>query len=304
MSDDLFERYKHALRRGHVAAPAAGRLERGGRGLSRGDRPRAGPRPAVHRPRAASSSGSDRRPRPWRVLDRADGARPVATSPRGEAGRTLLIAASRRVDAADGAGSAGRDPGRAGPPGRRCDVTREALDLAESRERRRWPGGLRQAASAATTGRRVRPALGRRPRPGLVARSRHRARPGMADLHRQLRTCSRRPSGRGGRRRSTMARPDARAPRGVGGPARRGPARCRPRHLLPGARGRPGRPGHPPRPDRTCTSTGAGGRGRGQGPPARPAGRPDRRRGDARAARGPRGRAAARTSRDWCARCA
>ena len=56
MSDALYERYKDALRRGHVAA-LRGRLDEALAAYREAARHRAGPGPAVRRPRAASWPG-------------------------------------------------------------------------------------------------------------------------------------------------------------------------------------------------------------------------------------------------------
>ena len=135
MINDLFERYKLALRRGHVAA-SQGRLDE-----------------AVVAYREAIELAPDRvlpytglsgvlvrarpiRPEALTVLERATDRAPSDESA-WRARADLLIASNRRADAADALDRLAAILDAQGRLADACDVTREALDMAESRERRR-----------------------------------------------------------------------------------------------------------------------------------------------------------------------
>lgn len=178
MIDDLFERYKQALRRGHVAA-SRGQL----------DEAVVAYREAIELapdrvlPYTGLSSvlvRLDRRPEALIVMERAADRAPGDESVwRSRA--DLLIAMSRRAEAADSLDRLAAILDGQGRLSDACDVTREALDLAESRERRRGLeayvrrlGGDSDEASASSVVGRAQASL-RDPGPGA---------PGMADLPR------------------------------------------------------------------------------------------------------------------------
>ncbi|MFL5679843.1 MAG: tetratricopeptide repeat protein [Chloroflexota bacterium] len=134
MSDALFERYKDALRRGHVAA-LRGRLDAAV--LAYGEAIEIAPERAL--PYASLGSTLHRLGRHDEAL--AAYGQALERSPRDEqglAGRAeVLVSLGRPTEAADtldvlagGQEAAGRLPDA-------CDTVRRALELAESRERRR-----------------------------------------------------------------------------------------------------------------------------------------------------------------------
>ena len=134
MINDLFERYKQALRRGHVAA-----------GQDRLDDAVVAYREAIELapdrvlPYTGLSGVLVRQDRPAEalaVLERATERAPADESA-WRARADLLIAANRRADAADALDRLAAILDGQGRLSDACDVTREALDLAESRERRR-----------------------------------------------------------------------------------------------------------------------------------------------------------------------
>lgn len=158
MIGDLFERYKLALRRGHVAA-SQGRL----------DEAVVAYREAIELapdrvlPYTGLSGVLVRLERPAEaltVLERATERAPSDESA-WRARADLLIAANRRADAADALDRLAAILDAQGRLSDACDVTREALDLAESRERRRGleayverlGGDAGDAAAASVVGR-------------------------------------------------------------------------------------------------------------------------------------------------------
>ena len=225
--NDLFERYKQALRRGHVAA-SRGQL----------DEAVVAYREAIELapdrvlPYTGLSGVLVRLDRPAEalaVLERATDRAPADESA-WRARADLLIAANRRGRCRRCAGPAGGHPRRPGSPVR-C-LRRDPRGPRPRRVARAaaWPRGLRQA-----TGRRS----GRRPprAPSWVEPRRRCASPDRA--RRAWPTCPRSADLLAATEQAMTAgdaarRPDDR-PGGLGGPAPRRPARCRPRHLLPGA---------------------------------------------------------------------
>ena len=249
-------------------------------------------------------------------------ARPGATGRVGLRGRAdALVAAGRPADAAETLDRLSRLLDEAGPPGRRLRCRPRgpgARRVARPTRRRR---GLRSSACAARSGH------------GVHARAR-RALEILREPASRPRTVRRAevaaPTGRTRRRRTRgrpHARPHLRAARSDRRPARRrrgghrrpatsmpsGPPRWRPRPPSVGtacwtppstratwrsASPRPTRPSTWPSPE-LYLDRGWRVAGRRQDHPARPARRPDRRRGDPRPARDARRRAACATSRAW-----
>ena len=261
MSDALYERYKEALRRGHVAALRgrdAAALE------AYSEAARLAPDRALplvgHRPASCAASAS--RPRPWRPTT------PPWTAPRPT--RPPCAAApscSRR----------GRRPGRARPRRydrwRPCSTAPDRLpEAAEAARQALEPAESRRAPSdgprATPTGSR-RPAT-TRPRPTALARAMPRPRCPWSVRRRR----PRRPTARAADRPDRRARRPRRAPSRPATPRRRRDARPGGRRLGTVAPDRTGgrdrrllpRPGRQPRPTRactwrspSCTSTAAGG---------------------------------------------
>ena len=277
----LYERYKDALRRGHVAA-LRGRHDAAldAYGEAARDRARTAPchtsgiagvlrrlgRPAdalaaydaAPRARAARRGGTPRPGRPARHVGppRRGGrdARPAGRRPRRRRParrchrRRPAGARARRVTRPPASRSASSPNGcraesRADRGGRRGARRRRCACRPARRSR---PTGDRGAGSAETPD-----ATGDRPDAAETA-----PRPILSRARRRATAAARARSGHGGRRRwrppSSDLRRDARslALEAAAAPPRERRERCRHRRLLPRARGRPGRPGPPPRADR------------------------------------------------------
>ena len=168
MSDALYERYKDALRRGHVAAAAGPGCGRPG-GLQRGGRPGSGPGAAAgrHRCRPASPGEADRGPGDLR---RGPGSRPDGR------GRAARPGGARRARPATGSTRprcydrlAIALDGRDRLP-EAAEAARRALESAESRVRRatmrRYADRLAAAGERAGGDRRAGPGDGRAGCPG------------------------------------------------------------------------------------------------------------------------------------------
>lgn len=134
MINDLFERYKVALRRGHVAA-SSGRLYEAV-GAYREAIELAPDRVLPYTGLSGVLVRLDRSTEALVVLERAT-ARAPSDESAWRARADLLIAANRRADAADCLDRLAAILDGQGRLADACDVTREALDTAESRERRR-----------------------------------------------------------------------------------------------------------------------------------------------------------------------
>lgn len=134
MINDLFERYKQALRRGHVAA-SRGQLDDAV--VAYGEAIELAPDRVL--PYTGLSGVLVRLDRPAEALTVVERATERAPSDESawRARADLLIAANRRADAADCLDRLAAILDGQGRLADACDVTREALDLAESRERRR-----------------------------------------------------------------------------------------------------------------------------------------------------------------------
>ena len=134
MINDLFERYKQALRRGHVAA-RRGQLDEAV--VAYGEAIELAPDRVL--PYTGLSGVLVRLDRPAEaltVLERATERAPSDESA-WRARADLLTSANRRADAADCLDRLAAILDGQGRLADACDVTGEALDLAESRERRR-----------------------------------------------------------------------------------------------------------------------------------------------------------------------
>ncbi|MFI5292817.1 MAG: tetratricopeptide repeat protein, partial [Candidatus Limnocylindrales bacterium] len=134
MINDLFERYKLALRRGHVAA-SRGQLDEAVVAY-REAIDLAPDRVLPYTGLSGVLVRLDRSAEALTVLERAAVRAPSDESV-WRARADLLIAANRRADAADCLDRLAAILDGQGRLAEACDVTREALDLAESRERRR-----------------------------------------------------------------------------------------------------------------------------------------------------------------------
>ena len=307
-----------ALRAVQGRAPArprrgAARAARRGRGgLSRGDAARAGPGAAVRRPRrrrSRSSAGPTTRSPP--IAAPSTGRRP--TRARCAAGRTCWRppAGARRPPTTSTGWPAILE--RDGRLADACDVARRALELAESRGRRRQAARTSSARLRGVRDRRCRP----RPRPsigrwasstrcpsvGTPTRRTGRATAGLADAA-AARPAAADARGRGGARGRRPRRGAPARPRRGGRPSRRRPVPRRDGRLLPGARDRAVRPGHPPAARRAVPRSRLARSGGRQARPARPADAADRRRGDAGSAVRARRRPASPTTRGSRALCA
>ena len=134
MINDLFERYKQALRRGHVAA-SRGQLDEAV--IAYREAIELAPdRVLPYTGLSGVLVRLDRSAEALTVLERATERAPSDESA-WRARADLLIAGNRRADAADSLDRLAAILDGQGRLADACDVTREALDLAESRERRR-----------------------------------------------------------------------------------------------------------------------------------------------------------------------
>ena len=177
MSEVLYEQYKDALRRGHVAA-LRGRLDAARGRLSRGRPDRAGSGAAVRRARRRPGAARARSTRRSPPTERRSTGRPTT--------RARCAAEPTSWPPSDGAP---RPPRRStGWPASSsatagladaCDVARRALELAESRGRRRQVESLvaRLRTAAPERRRGGRGPRTRARRPGVGARRRRRRRP-------------------------------------------------------------------------------------------------------------------------------
>jgi len=134
MINDLFERYKLALRRGHVAA-SRGQLDEAVMAYREAIE-LAPDRVLPYTGLSGVLVRLDRSAEALTVLERATERAPSDESA-WRARADLLIAGNRRADAADSLDRLAAILDGQGRLADACDVTREALDLAESRERRR-----------------------------------------------------------------------------------------------------------------------------------------------------------------------
>ena len=175
MSDGLYERYKDALRRGHV-----GRAARDGSTKpsppTREAAAIAPDRAMPHAGLGAASSPAGRLAEALAAYDRGARARSRATRPRCAAGPRCSRSRADAVDAAETLDRLAAVLDRDGPAADACDAARRALELAESRGRRR---AASRRSSQRLRGRR-RPRSGERPRPSRGSSRSRRGHPRAA----------------------------------------------------------------------------------------------------------------------------
>src|SRR5215203_1301022 len=154
----LYERYKDALKRGHVAS-LRGRLEEALTAYAEA----AAIAPERGTPHTSAGTALMRRKRPADALRRYSGA--LVLAPRDEAallGRAQALAAlDRRADAADAFDALAETRAANGKLADAVDAARRGLELAEGRERRRTLEQLIERLRVSTPGEPGRAALER-----------------------------------------------------------------------------------------------------------------------------------------------